>query len=583
MRGVDDGGGGGGVASTSGAAESSCGVAGGSGVQEAAGGGSEVLSMKRIKFLTEEIERMKTELMKLKESQAVGKQSRMKGTRYTPLDMTQYRVQSYTKYFVVNIEGDLKRKINPFTAYKEIERAIGAKPVDMTSMGRNGLLITVGNHQQGELLKAITKIDGKKCNVQPHKTFNTSRGLLYISEFDISAQELAEGLREQDVIEVTEAPWIKVRRPEVKVFLATFNRDAPPETVKIPGESLRTRVSEYQERPMQCKICQEYGHTSKRCSVPNNPRCGRCSNVGHETKNCSSETVKCYHCSGEHVAWNRKCPTHIFQAEVTKIQQKSKMSRREAVRAALEKYPDGKNSFAKKSQMTERPETNARSLSQAVNNTARTGNRVQRPMSGARAVSGDGNSLRNTTSTQEVSKIDSHSLKNTPATTEEKRKRNGSDEEEEALSDAMSQSDDSDADSIQHTLRKIYDQYSREHKLRTGTKAKPPKKKKESTCKALTQGGEERVTIYVGMMKLSKMATECEERTINELEKYGVARLHFYPPVENEDVDALMIGIKPFPRHIDLTDNASSEVIPLESFSDEQRTHLRNVVQSGDL
>jgi len=586
MRGVDDGGGGGGDASTSGAVAESGGVAGASGVQEAAGGGGEILSLKRIKFLTEEIERMKSELLKLKEKQGTGKPNRTRGVRYTPLDMSQYRVQNFTKYYVVNIEGEQKRKVNPFKAYKEIEKVIGAKPADMTSLGRNALLITVGNQQQGEMILRMDKIDDKKCNVTPHKTFNTSRGLLYISEFDISAQELAEGLRDQAVIDVTEAHWIKVRRPEVKVFLATFNQDTPPDTVKIPGESLRTRISEYHERPMQCKICQEYGHTSKRCSQSNNPRCGRCSAAGHETKNCSSENVKCYHCSGDHVAWNRKCPTHIFQAEVTKIQQKSKMSRREAIRSALEKYPDGKNSFAKKSHETGVAERNIRSLSQPVTNTARTNISVQRHDSGRRTE------VKNTrNNVQEVLTTDNNKTNSgihiisgkKTASAEEKRKRSGSDAEEAVPSDTMSESDESDADTMQRTLRKIYDQYSRENAIRTGTKAKRAKKKKENISKVLTQESGEHCTLYVGMMRLTKKTTDNEDRTINELEKYGVARLHFYPPVGEEEVDALIIGIKPFPKHIDLTDNRCSEVTEYEAFSDEQRTHLINVVQSGDL
>ena len=107
----------------------------------------------------------------------------------------------------------------------------------------------------------------------------------------------------------------------VKPFLLTFSLVLPPERLKIPGEVSTTRVSEYLERPMQCRNWQEYGHTNKFCQRKNNSRCGKCARDGHEIYNCTQKEARCYHCDGQHTSFNRKCEEYIFQAVVKNIQQ----------------------------------------------------------------------------------------------------------------------------------------------------------------------------------------------------------------------------------------------------------------------
>jgi len=337
----------------------------------------------RISFLTREIEKMKAELERLKgvtrtdnrsdreTLSTKGRPLRSNGVKYVPMDMSQYRQSNFNKYFVVNFESDSKRRINPFKAFKEIEMATGGKLTDMTSMNRTALLVTVSTKQQGDQLMKLKKVDGKECTVEAHKTMNTSKGLIYITEFDINEEELQEGLSDQSVTRVQEATWIKLRRPGAKAFLVTFGTDTPPEFVRIPGESLRTRVTEYFDRPKQCKNCQEYGHTARFCSNLNNPRCGRCSLQGHGTVQCTSEDMKCYFCGEKHTAWNKKCSENVFQSEVLQTQRKGRLSRKEAVRVVSERFPNRRTTFA----TTSRPENseNQRVAEQSVNNAAGSG------------------------------------------------------------------------------------------------------------------------------------------------------------------------------------------------------------------
>ena len=127
---------------------------------------------------------------------ATDKVRKNNGIRYVPFDMSQHKTATFDRYFVIIFENDTKRRINPFRAYKEIETMVGGKVMDMISMSRNFLLVTVNNKQQGEALAKMVKLDGKYCRVEPHRTLNTCKGLVYISEFDISE----EGLSDQNVL-----------------------------------------------------------------------------------------------------------------------------------------------------------------------------------------------------------------------------------------------------------------------------------------------------------------------------------------------------------------------------------------------
>ena len=165
-------------------------------------------------------------------------------TRYTALDLSRIKSTSFTKYHVIQMENEeLERKLNPFAAYKELSNILHGSPENLTSFGRDKLLISVRNSQQSRLIHDVTSLYGTPCTVTAHKSMNQSKGLVFIREFDVSADELKEGLREQDVIEVQEAKWIRMQNTSVKPFLMTFSLELPPEHLKIPGEASTTRVS----------------------------------------------------------------------------------------------------------------------------------------------------------------------------------------------------------------------------------------------------------------------------------------------------------------------------------------------------
>ena len=92
------------------------------------------------------------------------------------------------------------------------------------------------------------------------------------------------------VVGVEPATWIKPNL--TAAFLLTFNRELAPESVKAPGESHRTKVYEYKQRPMQCKKRQQYQHTINRCRTEFTI-CGKCAAVWHRSEVCVAAYLKC--------------------------------------------------------------------------------------------------------------------------------------------------------------------------------------------------------------------------------------------------------------------------------------------------
>jgi hypothetical protein len=65
-----------------------------------------------------------------------------------------------------------------------------------------------------------------------------------------------------------------------------------------------------QFQPIQCFICQKYGHYQQFCTS-NIQRCLRCSGE-HKHKECNpTNPIKCSNCNGPHPACSQKCPVNI--------------------------------------------------------------------------------------------------------------------------------------------------------------------------------------------------------------------------------------------------------------------------------
>ena len=180
----------------------------------------------------------------------------------------------------------------------------------------------------GSKLTDIFKIEGVPCRIMLHPTFNTSKVIIYLHDFDLDDVEQFERDLKQhyDIAEVVKATFIRTRNDQTTAFLLTFNNVNPPDTIYIPGERDDTGVYPYRAIPIMCKKCQNYGHTAKWCN--NAVRCRKCSEENHSEPQCNNlGLVRCYHCNLQHKAGNWGRPKHIDETKITECQDKEKVSK----------------------------------------------------------------------------------------------------------------------------------------------------------------------------------------------------------------------------------------------------------------
>jgi hypothetical protein len=224
-------------------------------------------------------------------------------------------------------------KYSIITISKLLQCAVGT--VTSAKKLRSGsVLIEVANRHQAELaLRLNTWID-VPMKVSPHKTLNTSRGIIRCREFrDCDDAEVKEALQSQGVIGVRHIFATRNGKKEAtNTFILTFNSPTPPTAVK--AAYMKLTVEPYIPNPLRCYKCQKFGHgqnTCKHCTV-----CARCGQDGHVDTDCQAP-AHCLNCRGDHPAYSKDCPQWLFQREVTAVKFTQNVSFREAKEIVLKR------------------------------------------------------------------------------------------------------------------------------------------------------------------------------------------------------------------------------------------------------
>ena len=149
--------------------------------------------------------------------------------------------------------------------------------------GKDGILVNVYSKNQSQKIMRVEQTAGVKCQVSEDTSLSNPRGLVFIQNDHITDLEsFTAGVNEQcSVREIVKAGWIRPRNQNTEVYMITFKCDKLPEYIRIPDESGRTKIYEYNDKPMLCKRCFKYGHTEKRCSSLSY-LCGKCAEPGHQ-------------------------------------------------------------------------------------------------------------------------------------------------------------------------------------------------------------------------------------------------------------------------------------------------------------
>ncbi|GFO05142.1 Gag-like protein [Plakobranchus ocellatus] len=160
-------------------------------------------------------------------------------------------------------------------------------------------MVELKSNDQAKKLGAIATFLDIPVTVSPHKSLNSSKGVIRSRDLRCCSEELSG---------VTHARRIKVRRDEDKIqtdtVVLTFDSPKPPS--RIRARYLALDVRPYVPLPMRCYKCQRYGHGKDRCKKPA-AVCVRCGKGGHVERDCSADP-HCVNCRGDNAANNKTCP-----------------------------------------------------------------------------------------------------------------------------------------------------------------------------------------------------------------------------------------------------------------------------------
>ncbi|XP_035224501.1 uncharacterized protein LOC118197121 [Stegodyphus dumicola] len=167
----------------------------------------------------------------------------------------------YPKFLVIT--GELEN-LSPFFIHKHIAASVG-EPKHIKKLRSGSLLIETTSDAQSSSLQKMTKMGEHSITVSPHKSLNTSRGV--ISEIDlisVSEDELSKELAEQNVCGVRR---IKVRRDgqlvNTKHLILSFSSPELPKAIK--AGYLNCPIRPYVPNPLRCFKCQRFGHAKAAC------------------------------------------------------------------------------------------------------------------------------------------------------------------------------------------------------------------------------------------------------------------------------------------------------------------------------
>jgi len=240
-------------------------------------------------------------------------------------------VEMWPRFLVVHSKDESRpvTRLHPFLVGKTLQAAGGK--VEASRLRSGDLLLKSQSKRQSENLLKLKKIGETEVEVTPHRTMNTSRGVIRDEALaELDDKELISCLKGQGVVAAKrflgKRGGREVRLPTI---VLTFGTPELPE--RVWAGFYYVRVKPYVPLPLRCYKCQRYGHGSAQCKKE--AICFRCGEKDHEGSICQADS-KCVNCNGSHMSSSRDCPKWKEECEIQKIRTEKKVSFPEARRLA---------------------------------------------------------------------------------------------------------------------------------------------------------------------------------------------------------------------------------------------------------
>ena len=226
-------------------------------------------------------------------------------------------------------------KENLIRAAESLQKKVGNIPRGNLKRYGKSVLIKAGNKTQAVLLCNFKASDeGNIQSVSPHRSFNTSCGIIY-------SRDLSD-FTEEEILDKCPSSVFKVKKLKGGngAILLTFTTHFIPDYVDV--EHSRIKIKKYYRRPTQCFSCYEYGHGYQNCNK--NKKCVNCSGY-HELDNCT-ETSYCFLCEGNHSPKSRDCPRYKLEQEILEVADNEFISIGSAKRKVMGANKNSNNTYA---------------------------------------------------------------------------------------------------------------------------------------------------------------------------------------------------------------------------------------------
>jgi hypothetical protein len=186
------------------------------------------------------------------------------------------------------------------------------------------LLVSTNDEKDHQQVMGIKSVGGKPVRTHLPASGNVNRGVIRQVPEWLTGEELAFELKAQHyAVEKVEKYGKSVA---VIHFVAGVTR---PEAVLLQKWH---KVSDYEEKPMQCFKCYRFGHMSSDCR--GNENCMRCGRPGHKQLDCKyvAPTPRCVNCGGAHPPRSPLCPVRQKEIHVHRAAKHFQIPRLEAVK-----------------------------------------------------------------------------------------------------------------------------------------------------------------------------------------------------------------------------------------------------------
>ncbi|GFS59423.1 uncharacterized protein TNIN_191841 [Trichonephila inaurata madagascariensis] len=195
--------------------------------------------------------------------------------------------ESFPKFIVLHATDNSKlSNVSPFLISKAVQGSAGSVK-SIKKLPSGDLLIETATQAQSINLLQCTNLSNISITATPHKTLNSSKGVIYCPDLiPLPDSEIEEELASQGVEAVKRITSVKDGKTVTSpLFILTFSKHTLPENILIGY--LNNKIRPYIPNPLRCFRCQSYGHGTASCLGV--ATYNKCSSTEHASEACTTE------------------------------------------------------------------------------------------------------------------------------------------------------------------------------------------------------------------------------------------------------------------------------------------------------